>query len=92
MHPSLHESGDLVCIEAMVARRPVLCLEWGAPDRVVADIAAGMKRLAGDAALRTQMDQAGRRQVESHFAWARKIDAYNAMYEEAIDQLETAVA
>jgi glycosyltransferase involved in cell wall biosynthesis len=37
VHPSLHESGGLVCLEAMAARRPVLCLDWGGPGLVVAD-------------------------------------------------------
>ncbi|QIZ72402.1 glycosyltransferase family 4 protein [Oxynema aestuarii] len=31
VHPSLHESGGLVCLEAMAARRPVLCLQLGGP-------------------------------------------------------------
>ena len=31
VHPSLHESGGLVCLEAMVAGRPVVCLNLGGP-------------------------------------------------------------
>jgi glycosyltransferase involved in cell wall biosynthesis len=31
VHPSLHESGGLVCLEAMVLGRPVLCLDLGGP-------------------------------------------------------------
>jgi glycosyltransferase involved in cell wall biosynthesis len=31
VHPSLHESGGFVCIEAMAARRPVICLDLGGP-------------------------------------------------------------
>jgi glycosyltransferase involved in cell wall biosynthesis len=37
VHPSLHESGGVVCLEAMAARRPVLCLDWGGPAVQVAD-------------------------------------------------------
>ena len=109
VHPSLHESGGLVCIEAMAARRPVLCLDWGGPavvvaegtgirvpvddaGRVVDDIAAEMKRLTGDGALRTRMGEAGRRHVESHYTWARKIEVYRAIYEEAIAQFRQAVS
>ena len=31
LHPSLHESGGLVCLEAMAAGRPVICLDLGGP-------------------------------------------------------------
>lgn len=31
IHPSLHESGGLVCLEAMAAGRPVVCLDLGGP-------------------------------------------------------------
>jgi glycosyltransferase involved in cell wall biosynthesis len=32
VHPSLHDSGGWVCIEAMAAGRPVICLELGGPN------------------------------------------------------------
>jgi glycosyltransferase involved in cell wall biosynthesis/GT2 family glycosyltransferase len=31
VHPSLHESGGMVCIEAMAAGKPVICLDLGGP-------------------------------------------------------------
>lgn len=31
VHPSFHDSGGLVCAEAMAARRPVICLNLGGP-------------------------------------------------------------
>jgi glycosyltransferase involved in cell wall biosynthesis len=31
VHPSLHDSGGWVCVEAMAARRPVVCLNLGGP-------------------------------------------------------------
>ncbi|NJO10148.1 MAG: glycosyltransferase [Leptolyngbyaceae cyanobacterium SL_1_1] len=31
VHPSLHDSGALVCAEAMAAGRPVICLDQGGP-------------------------------------------------------------
>ena len=31
LHPSLHESGGWVCLEAMAAGRPVVCLDLGGP-------------------------------------------------------------
>lgn len=42
VHPSLHESGGLVCLEGMAARRPVLCLDAGGPAVQVSDD-AGIK-------------------------------------------------
>ncbi|AMW28504.1 glycosyltransferase [Arthrospira platensis] len=37
VHPSLHESGGLVCVEAMAAGRPVICLDWGGPGLIVTE-------------------------------------------------------
>ncbi|MEO1395133.1 MAG: glycosyltransferase family 4 protein [Cyanobacteria bacterium J06634_5] len=31
LHPSLHDSGGFVCLEAMAAGRPVICLDLGGP-------------------------------------------------------------
>jgi glycosyltransferase involved in cell wall biosynthesis len=31
VHPSLHDSGGWVCLEAMMAARPVICLDLGGP-------------------------------------------------------------
>lgn len=35
VHPSLHDSGGWVCLEAMASRRPVLCLDLGGPGQQV---------------------------------------------------------
>lgn len=35
LHPSFHESGGLVCIEAMAAGLPVICLNLGGPGEIV---------------------------------------------------------
>ncbi|NMF60546.1 glycosyltransferase family 4 protein [Pseudanabaena yagii] len=37
VHPSLHESGGFVCLEAMAAGRPVICLDLGGPSVQVTD-------------------------------------------------------
>ncbi|NHC33853.1 glycosyltransferase family 4 protein [Scytonema millei] len=37
VHPSLHDSGGWVCMEAMAAGRPVLCLDLGGPAIQVTD-------------------------------------------------------
>jgi glycosyltransferase involved in cell wall biosynthesis len=35
LHPSLHDSGGWVCVEAMASGRPVVCLDLGGPATVV---------------------------------------------------------
>ncbi len=35
LHPSLHDSGGFVCLEAMARRRPVVCLDLGGPGLMV---------------------------------------------------------
>jgi glycosyltransferase involved in cell wall biosynthesis len=37
VHPSLHDSGGWVCLEAMAAGKPVLCLDLGGPAALVTD-------------------------------------------------------
>jgi glycosyltransferase involved in cell wall biosynthesis len=47
VHPSLHDSGGWVCLEAMTAARPVLCLNLGGPAIQVTD-ETGFKVNASD--------------------------------------------
>lgn len=42
LHPSLHDSGGWVCVEAMAAGRPVVCLDLGGP-AVLATEQTGIK-------------------------------------------------
>lgn len=37
VHPSLHDSGGWVCLEAMAAGKPVICLDLGGPAELVTD-------------------------------------------------------
>jgi glycosyltransferase involved in cell wall biosynthesis len=37
VHPSLHESGGMVCVEAMAAGKPVICLDLGGPSLQVTE-------------------------------------------------------
>lgn len=47
VHPSLHDSGALVCLEAMAAGKPVICLDLGGPGaHVTAE--TGFKLAAGE--------------------------------------------
>ena len=47
VHPSLHDSGGWVCVEAMASGRPVVCLDLGGPAIQVPD-QAGFKISAQD--------------------------------------------
>lgn len=49
VHPSLHDSGGWVCLEAMTAGRPVICLALGGPAEMV----------TADAGIRIRTDDAG---------------------------------
>ena len=49
VHPSMHESGGWVCLEAMAAGRPVICLDLGGPAVQVTQ-ATGFKISAFDSA------------------------------------------
>jgi glycosyltransferase involved in cell wall biosynthesis len=56
VHPSLHESGGFVCLEAMAAGRPVICLDLGGPAQQVTT-ATGFK-IAADNPAQTVVDLA----------------------------------
>ena len=47
VHPSLHDSGGWVCLEAMASGKPVICLDLGGPAELVTD-RTGVKVLAGN--------------------------------------------
>ncbi|HFD15051.1 MAG TPA: glycosyltransferase [Rhodospirillales bacterium] len=67
VHPSLHDSGGWVCLEAMAAGRPVICLDLGGPAtqvteetgiRVTADRPVQAIRGLGEAMRRLAVDPA----------------------------------
>ena len=103
VHPSLHDSGGLVCLESLAARRPVICLNWagpaiqvaegtgirvpvGDPEQITADLSRAMQQLAGDPRLREAMGEAGRRHVEMHYFWPRKVEYYCSIYERLLEK------
>lgn len=49
LHPSFHDSGGFVCVEAMAVGTPVVCLALGGPDVIVTD-ETGIKVPADDPA------------------------------------------
>jgi glycosyltransferase involved in cell wall biosynthesis len=101
VHPSLHDSGGAVCLEAMAAAKPIICLDLGGPGtlvvsdcgirvapgnpgQAVGDIAAAMRLLHGDAALRHRMGAAGRQHVAGAHSWEKKMLHLGRIYAEVL--------
>jgi len=101
VHPSLHDSGGWVCLEAMAAGRPVICLDLGgpaqqvteetgfkipasSPEQSIADLAAAMVKISGDAALRVQMGQTGQSRVSEDFTWEAKGRMFAQIYDKIV--------
>ena len=106
VHPSLHDSGGWVCLEAMASGRPVICLDLGGPatqvtddtgfrihagtpEQAIADMAASMRNLHDDPALRRRMAAAGPKRVMEAFCWDEKVRRMNAIYAELMASART---
>lgn len=71
VHPSLHDSGALVCAEAMAAGRPVICLDQGGPALQVT-AATGFKIAASNPAQAIAgMAEAMTRLTQDEVLWQR---------------------
>ena len=97
VHPSLHDSGGWVCLEAMAAGRPVICLDLGGPalqvtedvgikvpaisPGSVVDDLAEAYRLASDPELRARLSVGARKRVQEHFNWDKKGLLMREVYE-----------
>jgi glycosyltransferase involved in cell wall biosynthesis len=96
VHPSLHESGGMVCLEAMASGKPVICLDLGGPALQVTS-ATGFKIAASNpekavqdlsqamnslAASAELRDNMGRAgRIHAHeFDWRRRGDFLNQHY------------
>lgn len=94
---SLREGLPNVLLEAMATELPVVCSRVaGVPDLIqdgkngvlvrpgsVDELAAAIKRLHGDAALRCRLGAEARRTVENRFTFGRRMEAIRAVYERA---------
>lgn len=112
MHPSMHDSGGWVTLEAMAAGRPVICLDAGGPgvqvgegngikvrpgprDRVIDDLAAGLRTLFADQELRLRLGAEARKTVyrDFHSATGRRIEGIyrEILHNPATPPLEAAI-
>lgn len=97
VHPSLHDSGGMVCLEAMAARRPVICLEQNGPaflcggtgvtvpmverERTVRGLTEAMERFADDRPWLRERGEAAARHVAAHYEVETRTDRLVAWYE-----------
>lgn len=104
VHPSLHDSGGWVCLEAMAAGRPIICLDIGGPgvqvtdqtgfkvlaitsEQAIKDIAAAMKKLAGEARLLQRLGSNGIHRVNTMFNWQDKSTFFNSIYHSVLKSI-----
>ncbi len=96
VHPSLHDSGGFVVLEAMDLKLPVICLDLGGP-AVCVDESNGFKIAArtseqaiediaeamkklANPELRRQLGETGRRRGTEEFSWLAKAEQIDAEY------------
>lgn len=92
------ETLGVTILEAMAARKPVICSNLGAlpevnlngetglvvsPNRPV-ELAEAMKRLLGNAELRTRMGAQGRKRVEERFTQQQQIQEYVKLFHDIV--------
>lgn len=97
--PSLYEGFGLPAAEAMSCRLPIVSTRAGALPEVIGEdgssgilvptadsaaLAAAIKRLLRDGALRRRMGEAGRRRVEANFSWRQAARRTLHVYEELL--------
>ncbi len=105
VHPSLHESGGLICSEAMSLGCPVVCLDLGGPAVQVTEETgfkipaiepeqavgdlAAAMRALSDRDLRTRMGAAARQRAAGLFVWRERGAKIAALYDEVLEKDES---
>lgn len=101
VHPSVHDSGGCVCLEAMAAGRPVICLDWAGPGLLVTD-ETGVKIPVGDVesvvqgladAMRRFSDEsllrakgdAAKHHVRESYLWSAKARYYAGLHRQIMN-------
>jgi glycosyltransferase involved in cell wall biosynthesis len=96
--PSLYEGSSLAVLEAMAARRAVVSSSISGTDELIEDgrdgllvapgdaaaLAAALRRLLGDPALRDGLAEAGRKRVEAEFTRERMASRVAGVYAELL--------
>jgi glycosyltransferase involved in cell wall biosynthesis len=102
VHPSLHDSGGFVVLEAMDLKMPVICLDLGGP-AVCVDETNGFKVAARsteqaiddiavamlkltNSELRKQLGETGRRRATEEFSWLAKAQQIDAEFRRILAQ------
>lgn len=96
--PSLYEGSSLAVLEAMAAGRPVVSSAIGGTDELIDDgidgvlvppgdaiaLTAALRRLLGDAGLRSRLAERARRRVQRDFTPAAMASRVESIYEEVL--------
>ncbi len=96
--PSREEAWGVAAAEASATAIPVVATRVGGIPEIVVDgetgllvppqdpaaLAAAIRRMAGDRALRRKLGRAGRKRVESLFAWPRCVDLMVDVYRDVV--------
>lgn len=99
VHPSRFEGLPLAVLEALACGKPVVATTVDGIPEIIEDgangilvepgdaraLAAAVRRMLGDAALRERLGRAGRRRVEDAFRWERMGERYVHTYEELLE-------
>lgn len=96
LHPSLHDSGGFVCVEAMMSGCPVICLDLGGPALQVTDETgirvpakspkqatadiAAAIRMLADREVRRRFARAARERASADLGWDHKLDELREVY------------
>jgi len=103
VHPTSKESFGMVIAEAMSCELPVVSTAVGGIPALVQHgvtgvlieprdtdgVAREVIRLLGDEGLMREYGIAGRKRIEEHFGWEKRIDLYSVLFEQVLEKKQT---